>query len=113
MRRISELENPAEELIDRFCNTESKIRPFNRSESFEIHNHKKYNLRNTGFSINSWVRCRSGMATPPLSKKVVIIEQDINTLENNMQNIFSLEDIANFYMACQDELEDILQIYFP
>jgi len=113
VRRISEPENPTKELIDRFCNAESKISPFNRSESFEIHNHKKYILKNTGFSINSWVRCRAGMVTPPLSKKAVIIEQDINTSEDGIQNIFSLEDIAKFYMKCQGEIEDILQIYFP
>jgi hypothetical protein len=111
--RISSPENPTKELIERFCNEESKNSPFNRSESFEIHNHKKYNLRNTRFAINSWVRCRAGMATSPFSKKAVLIEQDINTVADNIQNLFSLEDITNFYMECQIEFDEILHIYFP
>jgi hypothetical protein len=110
--RVVETENAAQELIDRFCNEASKVQPLNRSENFEIHNHKTYNLRQTNYAINSWVRCKTGRRTEQPARKVVIVEQDINTLEDP-GNVFTLESIQSFYQECQTEMSEILSIYFP
>jgi hypothetical protein len=111
VRHLNETENPAGELIDHFCNPKVKATLFNASESFEILNHEKYKLRNTPFTINSLVRCQSGMISNP-SKKGTIVEQDINTIEGDMQNQFALENVLMFYEECKHEIEYLLQKYF-
>ena len=78
----SDIDNPAQELIDRFCNTESRNRQFRNSSNFEVHNHKRYHLLSAGVDINSWVKCRTGLL---LQKPAVIIEQDLNTLEDRTE----------------------------
>jgi hypothetical protein len=112
INRVVETENSAQELIDRFCNEGSKVRSFNRSENFEIHNHKTYSLRQTGYAINSWVRCKTARMTEPPARRAVIVEQDINTLEDP-GNVFDLDITQRFYQECQAEMSEILSIYFP
>lgn len=112
LNRITQTERPAQELIDRFCNEDSKIKPFNRSENFEIHNHKRYRLKQTDYIINSWVRCRGGQVIQPQAARAVTIEQDINTIED-VESIFDLEKATRFYQECQNEMNEILLIYFP
>ena len=112
MSRVVEIENSAQELIDIFCNDTAKAQPLRRSENFEIHNHKTYSLKQTGYVINSWVRCKTGRMTEPPSRKAVIVEQDINILEDPV-NVFDLDSTKRFYQECQDEMSEILSIYFP
>ena len=112
LTRITQSESPAQELIDRFCNEDSKRAPFNRSENFEIHNHKEYKLRQTDYTINSWVRCRSGLVIQPQQAKAVTVEQDINIVED-VGNVFDLESVSRFFKECQNEMNEILLIYFP
>jgi len=57
------------------------------------------------------VRCQSGMISNP-SKKGTIVEQDINTIEGDMQNQFALENVLMFYEECKHEIEYLLQKYF-
>ncbi len=112
INRIVEKENPARELIERFCNDESKVRPFNNSESFEIHHHKTYKLKQTGYAVNSWVRCKAVRIIQPQQKRAVIVEQDINTVEDP-GSVFDLDSARRFYRECQAEADEILSIYFP
>ena len=112
INRVVESQNPAQELIDRFCNEAVKEKPFNRSESFEIHNHKTYNLKQTDYTINSWVRCKAVTIIEPQPRRAVIVEQDINTLEDP-RNTFDLDSAKRFYQECQTEMSEILSIYFP
>jgi len=46
------------------------------------------------------------------SKKGTIVEQDINTIEGDMQNQFALENVLMFYEECKHEIEYLLQKYF-
>jgi len=112
LNRITQTEKAAQELIDRFCNDDSKRAPFNRSENFEIHNHKKYELKQTHYMVNSWVRCKSALVIQPIQARAVIIEQDINTPED-IESIFNLAKVEEFYQETQNEMNDILSIYFP
>lgn len=113
--RTSSVENPAQTLIQRFCNSESQVAPLNNSKSFEIHNHKIYTIPNEGgeFRINSWVRCKSARlvadATP-----VILVEQDLNTVVNETQQVrFSPDQISGFFNKAKDEADEIFRKYFP
>jgi len=103
--------NPAQVLIDRFCNEESKDAPFNNSQSFEIHNHKRYEHSGIGKVINSWVRCRTGLV---LGNPGIVVEQDLNTLEEEMSdNEFNPDDIRRFFRFVRPEANGIMRLYFP
>lgn len=112
--RIVDDPSPAETLIDRFCNASSKIKPLNHSENFEIHNHKRYKPDALGAEINSWVRCKAVEVIQPFHKKVIIVEQDINTLQDQIKaNEFDTNFINKFFDFAKNESDQILSIYFP
>jgi hypothetical protein len=112
INRVVETDRGAQELIDRFCNDVVKEKPFNRSENFEIHNHKIYPLKQTRYAVNSWVRCKAVTIAVPQIKKAVVVEQDINTLEDP-ESVFDLDSVQRFFQECQTEMSEILSIYFP
>lgn len=107
--------NPTQVLINRFCHDEVKVQPFNHSEHFEVHNHKKYLLKSFGREVNSWVRCKSlTLNGPEGGKEVIVVEQDINTLaESVMENRFDGDSVRNFFACATAEADAILRIYFP
>jgi hypothetical protein len=109
--RFIEDDNPALRLAKHFCKEKWIKKPFNRPESFEIHSHKVYQLGE--FTINSWVRCKSG-SLKNNNKPIVIVEQDINTLSDELdkksyQNI----KIKKFAGSVIKEQKEILNKYFP
>jgi hypothetical protein len=114
---VSQAENPAQTLIERFCRNEAKDAdspdaPLRNSTNFEIHNHKRYELP-TGVTANSWVRCRTGTVGKDASR-VLTVEQDINTLAEDLEErTFRVEDITSFFDTAVDEGEAILREYFP
>ncbi len=114
--RISDkIENPAQALVDRFCNESSKQQPFNNSRHFEIHNHKRYKPSGYDQDINSWVRCRAlTVSEQETGKQILHISQDLNTLaESIKQNQFDAESARKFYEIAAEEAQSILEIYFP
>jgi hypothetical protein len=115
VRRVCPEESPAQALIERFCNDSSQREPFNRSATFEIHNHKEYIPRRDGvdYLINSWVRCKSAQMAADDSP-VVLVEQDLNTLAGDMESRrFDADQIQAFYQLAAEEADAILRVYFP
>jgi hypothetical protein len=112
------IEHPAHVLVDRFCKDEVKDptlpdAPRRNSRNFEIHNHKRYELP-PGLTVNSWVRCRTGMVGKQAGAPAVTVEQDINTLAEEInERTFSTDDIALFLVTGTNEAEAILRKYFP
>jgi hypothetical protein len=115
VQRACRNETPAQTLIRRFCNEESQVEPFNRSATFEIHNHKEYQPAHEGvdYEINSWVRCRCGILDPD-KKPAIVVTQDLNTMAGaSEQGQFDADKVGVFLsMACK-EAEAILKKYFP
>ena len=108
-------EDPAQTLIQRFCAEESQREPFNRSATFEIHNHKDYTpvREDVDYRINSWVRCQCGLVEPEKDPTIVVI-QDLNTMVADLeQRQFDADKIGVFFSMVCDEAEAIIKKYFP
>jgi len=115
VHRTYSVDNPAQTLIQRFCNESSQREPFNRSESFEVHNHKVYlpRRKDIDYKINSWVRCKSDRMIADDSP-AILVEQDLNTLPNETDSRrFEPEQIRAFFEMAALEADEILRKYFP
>jgi hypothetical protein len=115
IQRFCPVPDPAETLIERFCDESSRREPFNRSATFEIHNHKVYAPKhgNVDYSINSWVRCKSGVLRED-KQPVVLIEQDLNTLvEDADGHRFDVTSMQEFFEMAASEADQIGRKYFP
>jgi hypothetical protein len=105
--------NPGAFLAQHFCKEKWLVAPFNRPESFEIHSHKKYSLARR-FNVNSWVRCKTGIFNKPNQEPIILVEQDINTLAEEMEEReFSDAEIRDFFQLVKQEFDSILSLYFP
>lgn len=113
VRRFCRCDNGAQELISRYCSEASQREPFNRSASFEIHNHKVYAPPEFVYRVNSWVRCRSATITAD-NHPAISVEQDFNTLAEDMTTRkFDTTDMRLFFETAGRETDDILRKYFP
>jgi hypothetical protein len=112
--RVCQVDKPAEVLIERFCNEASRSGPFRRSAAFEIHNHKAYKpATGISYDVNSWVRCKTA-ALAPDNRPAIVVEQDLNTLAEEVQNRrFAPDDIRAFFVTAGREMDEILGLYFP
>ena len=111
--RHAPCENPGLFLSRYFCKPEITRGPLNRPESFELHARKSYILAGK-FSINSWVRSKTGILPQESGRPTVLVEQDLNTLaEDAASAAFEEADIRSFFSAAGRELESILSIYYP
>jgi hypothetical protein len=115
LQRACASENPAQTLIRRFCSEETQREPFNRSVTFEIHNHKEYTPVREGvdYSINSWVRCQTGVIEPEKTPAIVVT-QDLNTKAEDLERgQFDAGKIRSFFSLASAEADAILKKYFP
>ena len=119
VQRVCPDEHPAQALISRFCNAESQNEPFNRSATFEIHNHKEYqpNYQGVNYRINSWVRCQCA-AVGANKTPAIAVTQDLNTMaSDDDRGGFNVEDVVektkDFYLMASNEAETIIKKYFP
>lgn len=115
VQRACPNETPAQTLIQRFCTEESQREPFNRSATFEIHNHKEYapTYQGVDYRINSWVRCQCGFVESE-STPVIVVIQDLNTMAAELdQRQFDADGIGVFFSMVCDEAEAIIKKYFP
>src|SRR6266498_2801065 len=112
LNRFLAAERPAQALVDRFCTDEAKAGPLRDSQTFELHNHKRYLLEDSKIEVNSWVRCKTvniiGTGAPAIS-----VEQDINTSEEQGPIQFNLDGVLGFVHRASIEADAILRIYFP
>jgi len=105
--------NPGLFLAQHFCKEKWLTAPFDRPESFEIHSHKRYSFAQR-FKVNSWVRCKTGLLVKPDRKSIILIEQDINTIPEDMETReFSDEEIRDFFRLVKKEFDLILSLFFP
>jgi hypothetical protein len=110
--RACPVPHPAQILINRFCSEEARSTQFRNSQSFEIHNHKRYVLAGADRTINSWVRCRTASFK---EQPVIAVEQDINTLgdeDGPESHRFNVEQIHSFFTHAREESDAILRLYF-
>jgi len=113
LQRACPNDNPALTLIQRFCTEESQREPFNRSATFEIHNHKEYAPEGVNYRINSWVRCQCGPGGPE-NASVILVTQDLNTMATELrERQFDADKIGVFFSMVCDEAEAIIKKYFP
>ena len=115
VQRVCPNDNPALTLIRRFCNEESQKEPFDRSSTFEIHNHKEYApvYEGVDYRINSWVRCQCGSIEPETAS-LIRVTQDMNTLAaKSQEHQFDADKIGVFFSMVCEETEAIIKKYFP
>lgn len=108
--RFAACDDPAQKLIDHFCNESSRHSPFARSTAFEVHNHKSYSPSWDGkvFAVNSWVRCQTTSGV----KTGISVLQDINTLADPAA-IFRAKMLSSYFAMVPYESTVILKRYFP
>jgi hypothetical protein len=119
LNRFQRHDTPGRAIAAHFCRPEllsnepNRKGPLNRPENFELHAHKSYTLE--GFSVNSWVRCKTGrIERAGEGQPIVLVEQDINTLAERLgEERFTPESIERFHRAAAAELGQILTLYFP
>lgn len=112
LTQVCKLENPSQALSQHFCRQDVQGKLFRDSEDFEVHNHTIQQLGTLPYSVNVWVRCKTGKI-PSTGESIAIVEQDINTLiEEDKQEIFDLEMIKEYYQVSKSEMGKILAFYF-
>lgn len=100
--------------VRHFCNESVLNGPLKRSESFEIHNHKRYQLNAPGVSleVNSWVRCKAHPVAA--GKTVATIGQDLNTLPERINDqVIEIGELDAFFGTVLRECDQIVDVYFP
>ena len=112
LNRFNPIDEPAQALINRFCTDEAKAGPLLNSQTFELHNHKRYLIENPKTEVNSWVRCRTAIITQS-GAPAIALEQDINTTEEQGPVQFSPDSVSDFMRHALTESDTILKIYFP
>ncbi len=116
VKRIATLSNSAGALANQFCRPEivdstNDRAPLRHSRTFRLDNLKRYRSPLDSLEVNSWVRCHSDRDG---DTDAITIEQDINTLhETQTATAFSIDQIQAFFLWAPDELDKILQLYFP
>lgn len=112
--RTCESSNPANELIEHFCNERSKNSVFRNMEDFQIHGYKSYLFSRVNLNVNSWVRCLTGFSDSANGKQpIIIIEQDMNTVENTFSTTFAPNVVHSYFSEALKELSLVFEQYFP
>ena len=106
-------DNATLDLVSRFVNPIYAKTIFSNSQDFEIHNHFTQRLDPLEHDINVWIRCKSALAQPDL-KRVLVVEQDINTIDDeNSEKRFSPDDVDAFFFHAFETSRDVFGQYFP
>jgi len=113
--RAAPVAEPAQQLIHRFCNQHvadpgSATAPLRHSIGFELHNLKKFVV--DGFTINSWVRCKTAQYKDDKKTPTVVFEQDLNIADDS-EMILTPQLILRFFEVVEIEAKKILALYFP
>lgn len=107
--------DPQNTLAGHFCKDQWLQEAFTNLFEFEIHALKKIKLDE--FTVNSWVRCKSGKLESrkkDIKLEIIHIIQDINTPSEEL-NIkkFMMKDVKKFISIVSSEHVSILKKYFP
>jgi hypothetical protein len=111
--------NPAITIAEHFCQEKWVTGPLEKVEGFELHAHEVFNLADE-FRVNCWTRFKTGTRTTQVSdstpdvQKIVLVEQDSNTLsEVAGEVIYTEEQMQRFLNQAAHRMSEILQQYFP
>lgn len=109
LNRARQEDDPATVLINKFCTADAKLGPLRNSATFEIHNHKRYEIASLDTEINSWVRCKAANVGPD---GCVVVEQDLNVPQDKTIKI-GKNKLPEAFEQLGREADAILGIYFP
>lgn len=113
LTRVAPSSNPASELITRFANLSLSSTIFGESKDFAVHNHTVSHIEALEQQVNIWMRCKTGRLLPS-QDPALIIEQDINTLEEDKDPTrFPPDRIRAFFSEAVNLSELVFQQYFP
>lgn len=105
----------SKDIVKHFTNDWAKGGPISRSDSFELHNLKRYQLPHLNMNVNSWMRCKTTFSINGEKSGVtplIFVEQDLNTWAEESK-IFSPDEVRDFFLAALKETQSILMQYFP
>ncbi|WP_353930780.1 hypothetical protein WJM97_21330 [Okeanomitos corallinicola TIOX110] len=111
--RIHQSENPSQLIIERLCKPELQNTIFKNTKNLDFRNHQRIILDNC--DVNSVMTCKTGlMKINDIESQGVIVEQDLNTLAEEMeQRSFKIEDLKKYFQLAAEEAELNLKIHFP
>ena len=124
VNRIRITDNPGKELVNHFCKSEwldEDAKVLNRPDNFEIHAFKKYQVPGKNVEmpmlplVNSWIRHKTATikATKTEQINAVLVEQDLNTLQEQIE-VNDLDPIKlHYFTVVSDEMDEILSRYYP
>lgn len=108
--KFLETETPGLDLAKHFCKEKWITSPSIPPQKFEIHFYHR--TVHEGFNINCWFRCKTGILNN--NKNIILIEQDINTLtEELLKKHFSFGEIEKFLSVALEKQESLLSSYLP
>jgi hypothetical protein len=103
---------PAKEIASHFCKRSLLDGPLNRPSDFEIHAAKQFDLLER-LRVNSWFRCKTGILLGTQRQTVVLVEQDFNTLPEDLERReFSAEERQQFFGRVPEGFRQVLDLYF-
>lgn len=111
VNRLAMHDSPARYLAEHFCRDRWLQAPFNRPENFELHAHKQFQLTE-GIAANSWVRSKTAKVVES-NRPIVLVEQDLNTLTEEVDRAFTDDEIRCFFETAAVEFDRIIELYFP
>lgn len=111
VNRYAVIDKPAVYLARHFCQERWIDAPFNRPENFELHSHKQFRLTD-GIDANSWVRNKTSKLSDT-NHPIVLVEQDLNTLAEDVDREFEEHEIRRFFEGASVEFDSILNLYYP
>jgi hypothetical protein len=108
--------NGAKSLAAHFCNDHLLADALNRPSDFELHAAKQFKFGGW-LGISSWFRCRSvslKVGEAPAVPGVMMI-QDFNSavVEHEDAKPFSTEEVCRFFRNAPEELQVVVNRYFP
>jgi hypothetical protein len=104
---------PGMKIAEHFCKPELLNGPLNRPSDFEVHAAKRFELL-AGLQVNSWFRCKSAILVSDPSAHIILVEQDLNTLqEESNTREFGAKDRGSFFRQASSSLQEVLGLYFP
>jgi hypothetical protein len=118
--RVAPDRTPGVTLARHFCQPRWLSGPLNRPGDFELGAHKRFALGGR-IEVNSWFRCKTGAleerrseTDSPITSPVIIVEQDLNTLSEEVENReYTSDEIAAFFGYIPGSAEEIMELYFP
>lgn len=106
-------ENPAQLIINEFCNQRLKDKILHSTEEFELNNYETKKVNNWQFSL--WAKFKTVIVTDNnIDHPALLVEQEITTSSSEKIDnpIFNFTQIDDFFFIALKQLEKNLNLYF-